>query len=170
MRARVLNLASFAPNGLTPSASNLPGGCTRDIVHQFYQEQYQLNGGRAEPLRDAEATLSASTMGYYNTRALPIYQYLHSGGHPHYAIADDFFQAAFGGSFLNHQWLIAAATPTWPEHAAGDQHSIIDSNGMPRPTYPLYNTGPASRTRDRHARRSAVSVDDAEPSPAATRR
>ena len=31
-----------------------------------------------------------------------------------YAIADAFFQAAFGGSFLNHQWLIAAATPTWP--------------------------------------------------------
>ena len=26
-----------------------------------------------------------------------------------YAIADNFFQAAFGGSFLNHQWLIAAA-------------------------------------------------------------
>ena len=29
-------------------------------------------------------------------------------GAPNYVIADDFFQAAFGGSFLNHQWLIAA--------------------------------------------------------------
>ena len=54
------------------------------------------------------------TMGAYDTRALPIYKYLHSRGHPDYAIADDFFQAAFGGSFLNHQWLVAAATPTWP--------------------------------------------------------
>src|SRR5712692_1484296 len=54
------------------------------------------------------------TMGYYDTSSLPIYQYLHSPAHPHYAIADDFFQGAFGGSFLNHQWLIAAATPTYP--------------------------------------------------------
>src|SRR3954454_16918011 len=29
----------FAPYGLLPSAANLPGGCTRDIVHRFYQEQ-----------------------------------------------------------------------------------------------------------------------------------
>ena len=33
-----------------------------------------------------------------------------SNGHPDYAILDNFFQAAFGGSFLNHQWLIAAAS------------------------------------------------------------
>ena len=26
---------------------------------------------------------------------------------------DKFFQAAFGGSFLNHQWLAAAATPVF---------------------------------------------------------
>jgi phospholipase C len=29
----------FAPNGLLPNAANLPGGCTRDIVHRFYQEK-----------------------------------------------------------------------------------------------------------------------------------
>ena len=82
-------------------------------------------------------------MGYYNTTALPIYAYLHSDGHPHYAIADDFFQSAFGGSFLNHQWLIAAATPRYPG-AAGTLHSILDSNGMPT-SYPLYHaTGAVS--------------------------
>src|SRR5207253_11256607 len=36
----------FAPHGLTPSPANLPGGCTEDIVHRFYQEQYQLNNGK----------------------------------------------------------------------------------------------------------------------------
>ena len=48
-------------------------------------------------------------------------------------IADRFFQAAFGGSFLNHQWLVAAATPTFRALADGrrDQHSIVDANGMP---------------------------------------
>ena len=32
---------------------------------------------------------------------------------PNYVISDRFFQAAFGGSFLNHQWLVAAATPVF---------------------------------------------------------
>jgi len=130
----------FAPNGLPPSPSNLPGGCTRDIVHRFYQEQYQLNDG-AQNLYTTGSDAVGLTQGYYDTRALPIYQYLHSGNHPHYAIADDFFQSAFGGSFLNHQWLIAAATPTWPGAPVAN-HSIIDSNGMPT-AYPLYvPTGP----------------------------
>jgi acid phosphatase len=125
----------FAPNGLTPSPANLPGGCTRDIVHRFYQEQYQLNnGGQNRYTTGSDAV--GLTQGYYDTRALPIYQYLHSGAHPHYAIADDFFQSAFGGSFLNHQWLVAAATPVWAGGPA-TQHSIIDSNGMPT-NYPLY--------------------------------
>src|SRR5438876_2066843 len=130
----------FAPTGLTPSPSNLPGGCTRDIVHRFYSEQYQLDGGRQDRYTTA-SDAAGLTQGYYDTKALPIYAYLHSGDHPHYAIADDFFQAAFGGSFLNHQWLIAAATPTWPGAPAAN-HSIIDSNGMPTAT-PLYTpTGP----------------------------
>jgi acid phosphatase len=132
----------FAPNGLLPSPSNLPGGCTRDIVHRFYQEQYQLNNGMQNRYTTGSDAVGL-TQGYYDTRALPIYAYLHSGGHPHYAIADDFFQSAFGGSFFNHQWLIAAASPVYPG-AAATLHSIIDSNGMPT-NYPLYKaTGPVS--------------------------
>jgi acid phosphatase len=130
----------FAPNGLLPSPSNLPGGCTRDIVHRFYSEQYQLNNG-AQNRYTTGSDAAGLTQGYYDTTALPIYEYLHGGNHPHYAIADDFFQSAFGGSFLNHQWLIAAATPTWPGAPAAN-HSVIDSNGMPTAT-PLYTpTGP----------------------------
>src|SRR5207248_9569497 len=96
--------ASFSANGYLDNPSNLPGGCTRDIVHRFYQEQYQLNHGR-QNLYVTGSDAVGLAMGYYNTSALPIYTYLHSDGHPHYAIADDFFQSAFGGSFLNHQWL-----------------------------------------------------------------
>src|SRR5437868_2565604 len=136
----------FAPNGLPPSPSNLSGGCTRDIVHRFYQEQYQLNGGNQNRYTTGSDAVGL-TQGYYDTRALPVYQYLHEEDHPHYAIADNFFQAAFGGSFLNHQWLIAAASPTWPGAPVAN-HSIIDSNGMPNgkttnPSYALYTpTGP----------------------------
>ena len=130
----------FAANGLTPSAANRAGGCTKDIVHRFYQEQYQLNGG-AQNLYVTGSDAAGLTMGYYDTTALPIYTYLHSPAHPHYAISDNFFQSAFGGSFLNHQWLIAAATPTYPG-APANLYSVIDSNGMPA-KYPLYTaTGP----------------------------
>jgi acid phosphatase len=123
-----------APNGVL-KGSGLPGGCTRDLVHRFYQEQYQLDGGKQDRYVTGSDAIGL-TMGTYDTTALPIYKYLHAAGHPPYAIADDFFQAAFGGSFLNHQWLVAAATPTFPG-APADQHSVLDANGMPT-SYPLY--------------------------------
>jgi acid phosphatase len=130
------------PNGVK-NGTGLPGGCTRDLVHEFYQEQYQLNGG-AQNRYVTGSDAVGLTMGVYNTRTLPIYRYLHTRGHPRYAIADNFFQSAFGGSFLNHQWLIAAATPTYPNPPA-TLRSIIDSNGMPV-KYPLYTpTGPVRR-------------------------
>ena len=31
-----------------------------------------------------------------------------------YTLADDFFMGAFGGSFFNHQWLICACAPLYP--------------------------------------------------------
>jgi acid phosphatase len=129
----------FAPNGV-PNGTGLPGGCTRDLVHRFYQEQYQLNDGRQNRYVTGSDAVGLA-MGVYDTRALPIYQYLHRRGHPDYAIADNFFQAAFGGSFLNHQWLIAARNPVWPnalnDGSANDLHSVVDVNGMPT-SYPLY--------------------------------
>src|SRR5215472_18096888 len=125
----------FFPHGSLPKAGNLPGGCTEDIVHRYYQEQYQLNGGAQNRYLTGSDAIGL-TMGYYNTTALPIYAYLHADGHPHYAITDDFFQGSFGGSFLNHQWLIAARSPVFPG-APANQHSILDTNGMPT-SYPQY--------------------------------
>ena len=124
----------------TTRRGGAPGGCTRDLVHEYYQEQYQLHGGLQDRYMSGSDS-AGTTMGVYDTTQLPLYTYLHEKGHPHYAIADDFFQAAFGGSFLNHQWLIAAARPVDPTGSTGGahagSHSIIDSNGMPT-TYPLY--------------------------------
>jgi acid phosphatase len=134
----------FFPHGSLPSAANLPGGCTEDIVHRFYQEQYQLNNG-AQNRYTTGSDAAGLTLGYYDTRSLPIYKFLHGAGAPQYAIADDFFQSAFGGSFLNHQWLIAAATPVWPGMPS-TRHSVVDSNGFPNATYPLYT--PTSSVTD----------------------
>jgi acid phosphatase len=120
--------------------TGLPGGCTADLVHRFYQEQYQLDGGRQDRYTTGSDAVGL-TQGYYRTKNLPIYRYLHSTGAPRYVIADRFFQGAFGGSFLNHQFLVAAAAPTVPgavsDGSAADLHSVLDTNGFPK-AYPLY--------------------------------
>jgi phospholipase C len=138
----------FAAHGvLKDSPGALPGGCTEDLVHRFYQEQYQIDGGRQDRYVTGSDALGL-VMGRYDTRALPIYEYLHSRGAPKYVIADNFFQAAFGGSFLNHQWLVAARTPTWPgaraDGTADDLHSIVGPDGHPA-NYPLH---PATGVKD----------------------
>jgi acid phosphatase len=116
-----------------------PGGCTRDLVHRFYQEQYQLDGGRMDRYSTGSDAVGL-TQGYYDTRDLPIYEYLHTRGAPRYVIADHFFQAAFGGSFLNHQFLIAAQAPPWPDPPAA-LHSVVDAQGFPNPNLPASGTG-----------------------------
>jgi acid phosphatase len=126
-----------APNGVLKGQGQ-PGGCTRDLVHRFYQEQYQLNRGRQNRYITGSDAVGL-TMGYYDTKNLPIYKYLHGTGAPNYVVADRFFQAAFGGSFLNHQYLIAARAPidTSTGSARETKNSVIDAKGMPI-KYPLY--------------------------------
>jgi phospholipase C len=131
----------FAANGvLKDSPGALPGGCTRDLVHRFYQEQYQIDGGKQDRYVTGSDAVGL-TMGHYDTKSLPIYQYLHRDDAPNYVIADNFFQGAFGGSFLNHQYLIAARAPLDTNKtlvpASPAVNSVIDEDGFPN-TYPLY--------------------------------
>jgi acid phosphatase len=135
------------PTGVL-KGSGLPGGCTRDLVHRFYQEQYQLNGGQQNRYVTGSDAVGL-TMGTYDTRQLPVYKYLHSRKAPNYVVTDHFFQGAFGGSYLNHQWLIAAQAPQWPT-APATEHAVLDSNAFPRtaPAYPLYTTPQPDTTHD----------------------
>jgi acid phosphatase len=132
-----------ASNG-TLKGSGRAGGCTRDLVHGFYEEQYQINKGKQN--RYVTGSDGAGlVMGYYETTKLPIYIYLHSPGAPNYVIADSFFHGAFGGSFLNHQWLIAAATPEFAgaidDRSKSDLHTVLDENAMPADSRaPLYTS------------------------------
>jgi phospholipase C len=129
-----------AANGV-PAGQGEPGGCTRDLVHRFYQEQYQIDGGRQDRYTTG-SDAAGLTQGYYDTTTLPIYTFLHGKGAPNYVIADHFFQAAFGGSFLNHQYLIAARAPVDSSAGTGGAdaglHSVVDANGFPNAAYPLY--------------------------------
>jgi acid phosphatase len=123
-----------AINPSTGDTYGTAGGCTRDLVHKFYQEQYQLDGGAQDRYVTGSDSVG-TTMGHYDTTQLPIYEYLHGRGAPKYVIADQFFQAAFGGSYLNHQYLIGAQPLLWPGAPAG-QHAVLDSSGVPH-AYPL---------------------------------
>jgi phospholipase C len=140
---------AFSANGFA-NGTALPGGCTRDIVHRYYQEQFQIDQGRQD--RYAQGSDAAGlVMGVYDTHALPIYAYLHSKGHPGYAIADEFSQSAFGGSFLNHQLLVAATAPVWKnavnDGGPNDLHSVVDANGMPN-NYTLYVSPLGAQVKD----------------------
>lgn len=161
------------------------GGCTRDLVHRFYQAHYQADGGKLDRYVTGSDAVGL-TMGYYDTTALPIYRYLHSSGHPGYVIADNFFQGSFGGSFLSHQVLVAAQAPIFAgaDHsgqttgcATGtahcDLHSVVDVNAMPI-SYPYY-TPPAGVVKDQQLTEAAdasghcaASFAGAVPAPAGT--
>lgn len=119
-----------APHGVAKGAG-LPGGCTEDLVHRFYQEQFQINGGKQNRYVQGSDALGLP-MGTYDTHQLPIYRYLHDKGAPNYVLMDHFFQGAFGGSFLNHQYLISGRAPEDTSAGAmGAAHSVVDGNGMP---------------------------------------
>ncbi|MCX7173012.1 MAG: acid phosphatase [Proteobacteria bacterium] len=82
---------------------------TPDLVHRYYQNIEQINGGKL----DRYAALSDAgglTMSYYDGSKMPMWKYAKE-----YVLADNFFMAAFGGSFLNHFWLVCACTPYFPD-------------------------------------------------------
>lgn len=82
---------------------------TRDLWHLFYQNQMQINGGKNDAFV-AWADSGALPMGYYGeaSKNLGLWQIAQQ-----YTLCDNFFMAAFGGSYLNHQFLISARTPEY---------------------------------------------------------
>ena len=79
-----------------------------DVLHRYYQEQLQIDGGKMDKFALYNSS-SGLTMGYYKTSLLPLATLAQQ-----YTLCDNFFHSAFGGSFLNHIWLIAAASPVFP--------------------------------------------------------
>lgn len=94
-----------------------PDDKTGDMIHAYYREQYQIDGGKMDRFA-AWSDGAGLSMGYWNASGLPLYELAKK-----YTVADNFFHAAFGGSFLNHFWLVCACTPTWP-NAPADTISI----------------------------------------------
>lgn len=104
------------PNGpfalKTPQGDPLPNGVvTRDLVHAFYENQMQINGG-ANDMFVAWGDSGGLVMGHYaqSRRDLRLWQVARE-----FTLCDRFFMGAFGGSFLNHQYLVAAQPPVYPD-------------------------------------------------------
>ncbi|KQW94154.1 acid phosphatase [Massilia sp. Root418] len=87
---------------------------TRDLWHLFYQNQMQINGGKNDGFV-AWGNTGGMVMGYYGETAknLGLHQLARQ-----YTLCDNFFMAAFGGSYLNHQFLISGRPAEFP-NAAG---------------------------------------------------
>jgi acid phosphatase len=95
----------------TPQGEPLPHALvTRDLIHSFYNNQLQINGGRNDGFV-AWGDSGALVMGHYGDGAdkLALWQLAKQ-----HTLCDNFFMGAFGGSFLNHQYLIAAQPPYFP--------------------------------------------------------
>src|SRR5271155_5370187 len=81
---------------------------TRDLEHRFFENQMQIDGGKNDGFA-AWSDAGGLTMGHYDTSGSALYALARQ-----YVLADNFFQGAFGGSFLNHQYLICACAPQYP--------------------------------------------------------
>ena len=81
---------------------------TRDLYHRFFENQMRINGGKNDMFA-AWADAGGLTMGHFDYSGSGLYKLAQQ-----YVLADNFFEGAFGGSFLNHQYLICACAPEYP--------------------------------------------------------
>ena len=108
---------------------------TRDLYHRFFEHQMQINGGKNDGYA-AWSDAGGLAMGYFDYSQSKMWQLARE-----FVLADNFFQGAFGGSFLNHQYLICACAPEYPAADTADAKPPItaldqDSGGhyLPRLT------------------------------------
>ena len=91
-------------------------------MHRYYQEQMQIDGGKMDKYALYNSTGGLS-QGYYKTAGLPISAIVQQ-----FTLCDNFINSAFGGSFLNHIWLVAAASPVFP-NAPVNLVAKLDASG-----------------------------------------
>jgi acid phosphatase len=116
---------------------------TRDLYHRFYENQMEINGGKND-MFGAWADAGGLTMGHFDYSSSALYKLAQQ-----YVLADNFFEGAFGGSFLNHQYLICACAPEYPNADTAAAKPTIttldkDVNGAWLPHLTTASTSPPS--------------------------
>jgi acid phosphatase len=116
---------------------------TRDLYHRFYENQMQIGDGSNDRFV-AWADSGGLVMGTWDGNRTDMWKVAKE-----YALADHFFQGAFGGSFLNHQYLVCACEPEYPNADTSPAHPTIavldlDQNGNYTHNLTTSATSPAS--------------------------
>jgi phospholipase C len=103
---------------------------TRDLIHSFYTNRSQIHAGKNDWFA-LKSDANALAMGYYGANSMRrtnLWKIAEAN-----TLLDNFFMGAFGGSFLNHVWLVCACAPVWPDppasvrsEVAGDGHVVRD--------------------------------------------
>jgi acid phosphatase len=91
-------------------------------IHAYYHNIEQINGGRNDMFA-AMSTVGGYTMGYFDGSGMKLWQWAKE-----FTLADNFFMGAFGGSYLNHQYLICGCTPVFKD-APPAMRARLDANG-----------------------------------------
>jgi len=119
-----------------PPVNRPPTVIVPSPIHDYFYNQEQINGGQNN-LFAAMSTVGGWTMGYYDGSQFQLWQWARE-----YALADNFFQAAFGGSYLNHLWLVCACTPR-TDSAPQRMRVQLDASGKleKRPSSPSATIG-----------------------------
>ena len=91
--------------------------------HLFYQNQAQIAGGKNNQFV-AMSDVGAWVMGHIDGSQMKLWRWAQD-----YTLADHFFMGAFGGSFLNHQWLVCACTPV-DTQAPASARAQLDEHGQ----------------------------------------
>jgi phospholipase C len=99
-----------------------PAVLTGDLVHRFYQQQSQIDGGKMDKVVSWSDN-PGLTLSYFDATDLPEGRFARR-----FTIADNFFHSAFGGSLLNHVWLVCACTPIFPAAPAA-MVAAVDGSG-----------------------------------------
>jgi acid phosphatase len=113
---------AFVANG-APTLGTID--VTRDLTHRFFENQMELNGG-SNDMFAAWLDAGGLTMGHFDTSQTKLYKLAQQ-----YVLADNFFSGAFGGSFLNHQYLVCACAPVAPADFITNNAPTITVLGTP---------------------------------------
>jgi phospholipase C len=95
-------------------------------IHSYYHNIEQVDGGRNDRFV-AMTTAGAWTMAYFDGSGMNLWRWARE-----YVLADNFFQAAFGGSLLNHLWLVCACTPVYPDAPAAMRAQLDEAGKLKR--------------------------------------
>ena len=130
---------TLKPYDLTPFDDYFePFELTGDIYHRYWQEQFQIFGTVAFPAGgDGEVGNNSGfvtwsdnpglCMSHFNATDLPEGLLAQQ-----YTLCDNYYHSAFGGSFLNHQFLIAAQGPVYHNMPTSNNSNIayLDGSGV----------------------------------------